>query len=98
MRMIGWPGPAVVRPHCTGSGAPSADCGAGERETGRREQRAGADPAGRNYGMERTGGGIPETVTDIVAEAPGRSMSLKRYFSMWFNPPGRRPRYVAEPG
>jgi hypothetical protein len=41
---------------------------------------------------------IPETVTDIVAEAPGRSMSLKRYFSMWFNPPGRRLRYVAEPG
>ncbi|HEY6501680.1 MAG TPA: hypothetical protein VIZ20_19785 [Streptosporangiaceae bacterium] len=56
------------------------------------------------YADERTGQRyfvvivIPETVTDIVAEAPGRSMSLRRYFSMWFNPPGRRLRYVAEPG
>ncbi|HWG15908.1 MAG TPA: hypothetical protein VG268_21800 [Streptosporangiaceae bacterium] len=39
---------------------------------------------------------IPETLADIVAEAPSGSISLKRYFSMWFNPPGRRPRSAAE--
>ena len=44
------------------------------------------------YADERTGERyfavivIPETVTDIVAEAPGRSMSLRRYFGMWFQP------------
>ncbi|HEX4254656.1 MAG TPA: hypothetical protein VH089_06190 [Streptosporangiaceae bacterium] len=41
---------------------------------------------------------VPETVADIVAEAPGARVSLKGYFTMWFNPPGRRPRYVAEAG
>ena len=40
----------------------------------------------------------PEAVADIVAEAPAARVSLKRFFTMWFNPPGRRPRYVAEPG
>ncbi|HEY2518870.1 MAG TPA: hypothetical protein VGJ19_02070 [Streptosporangiaceae bacterium] len=39
---------------------------------------------------------FPETVADIVAEAPGASVSLERYFGMWFNPPGRRPRYTPE--
>ena len=37
---------------------------------------------------------VPETLADIVAEAPGRRVSLERYFGMWFNPPGRRPRYT----
>ncbi len=41
---------------------------------------------------------FPEAVADIVAEAPAARVSLKRFFTMWFNPPGRRPRYVAEPG
>ncbi|HEX4256013.1 MAG TPA: hypothetical protein VH089_13035 [Streptosporangiaceae bacterium] len=36
----------------------------------------------------------PETLADIVVEAPTGSTSLRRYFGMWFNPPGRRPRYV----
>jgi hypothetical protein len=33
---------------------------------------------------------VPETLADIVAEAPSGSTSLKVYFDMWFNPPGRR--------
>jgi hypothetical protein len=37
---------------------------------------------------------VPETLADIVAESPGASVSLKRYFGMWFNPPGRRPRHT----
>jgi hypothetical protein len=39
---------------------------------------------------------VPETVRDVVAEAPGARVSLRGYFPMWFNPPGRRPRYVPE--
>ena len=39
---------------------------------------------------------VPETLADIVAEAPGARVSLKGFFGMWFNPPGRRPRYTAE--
>jgi hypothetical protein len=38
---------------------------------------------------------VPETLADIVAEAPGRRVSLEGFFGMWFNPPGRRPRYRA---
>ena len=38
---------------------------------------------------------VPETLADIVAEAPGRRVSLKGSFGMWFNPPGSRPRYTA---
>jgi hypothetical protein len=36
---------------------------------------------------------VPETAADIVAGAPRSSTSLRRFFGMWFNPPGRRPRY-----
>ena len=36
----------------------------------------------------------PETLADIVAEAPTGTTSLRRYFGMWFNPPGRPPRWV----
>jgi hypothetical protein len=39
---------------------------------------------------------VPETLADIVAESPSGSTSLKRYFTMWFNPPGRRPRSAVE--
>lgn len=39
------------------------------------------------------------TVADIVAESPAGRTSLRRYFSMWFHPPGRqgRSRRVPEP-
>jgi hypothetical protein len=32
----------------------------------------------------------PETLADIVAEAPAGRTSLRRFFDMWFNPPPRR--------
>lgn len=32
----------------------------------------------------------PETLADIVAEAPAASTSLKGFFGMWFNPPDHR--------